>query len=133
VARIRALLLSSALAATFLAAQHKAPPPKTQEPPEEDEALIPKKEYTFNPLQAEKELKVGNFYFKKGSYNAAAGRFREALKWNSGMAEAYYRLGEAEEKLKDTKSANAAWAKFVELAPNDKRTPEVRKKLAGKP
>jgi tetratricopeptide (TPR) repeat protein len=132
VARIRALLLSSALAVSVLAAQQKAPP-KTQEPPEEDEALIPKKEYAFNPLQAEKELKVGNFYFTKGSYNAAAGRFREALKWNPGMAEAYYRLGEAEEKLKDTKAANAAWTKFVELAPNDKRTPEVRKKLASKP
>ena len=41
--------------------------PKEAEPPEEDEASKPK-EYAFNPLQAEKEVTVGNYYFKKGSY-----------------------------------------------------------------
>ena len=33
-------------------------------PPEEDESLIPK-EYSFNPLQASKELRVGNYYLKQ--------------------------------------------------------------------
>jgi tetratricopeptide (TPR) repeat protein len=128
-----ALILTSALAWGALLAQQKAPHPKPQEPAEEDETLIPKKDYAFNPLQAEKELRTGNFYFKKGSYKAAAGRFTEATKWNPGMAEAYFRLGEAQEKLKDHKAAHDAWAKFLELAPQDKRAGEVRKKLASKP
>lgn len=121
------------LACGALLAQQKAPPPKPQEPVEEDETLVPKKEYAFNPLQAEKELQTGNFYFKKGSYKAAAGRFAEATKWNPGLAEAYFRLGEANERLRDKKASREAYAKFLELAPGDKRAAAVRKKLAGRP
>ncbi len=99
-------------------------------PPEEDKALGTE-EYAFNPLQAEKEVKIGGFYLKKGSYLAAANRFVEATKWNPGYAEAYFWWGEAEEKLKDLKTAREAWSKFLELAPEDKRAEEVKKKLAG--
>lgn len=103
---------------------------KPAEPPEEDESLAPK-EYAFNPLQAENELKVGNFYFKKGSYRAAAMRFEEATRWNPNLAEAWLRLGEAREKLGDTKAARQAYEKFLALAPKHKRAAEIRKKIAG--
>ena len=73
-------------------------------------------EYSFNPLQAEKELQTGNYYFKKGSYRAAASRFREATRWNDGFIEAWLRLGEAEEKLKDRQAAKEAYAKYLALA-----------------
>ncbi len=119
-----------ALGASLGAQQKPAP-----EPPEEDESLATK-EYSFNPLQAEKELKVGNFYWKKGNYKGAAGRYREATRWQPDLAIAWLRLGEAEEKLKNEAGAREAYRKFVELAPNDKRAAEVRKKLAslkGKP
>ena len=53
-----------------------AQPVQEQAPPEEDEALVPK-EYSFNPLQASKEMTAGNFYFKKGNYRAAAHRFED--------------------------------------------------------
>jgi tetratricopeptide (TPR) repeat protein len=117
----------------LLAQPQTPPPPQTQEPPEEDETLIPKKDYAFNPLQAAKELKTGDFYFKKGKYKAAAGRFQEATLWNPGLAEAYLRLGEAEDKLRDKKAAHDAYAKFLDLAPQDKRAAEVRNKLAKNP
>jgi tetratricopeptide (TPR) repeat protein len=119
------LTLTATLCAASLAAQQ----PKPAEPAEEDESLVPK-EYSFNPLQAEKELKVGSFYFKKGSYRAAARRFEEATKWNPGYAEAYLRLGEAQEKLKNRKAASGAYRKFLELAPEDKRAAEIKRKLA---
>ena len=64
---------------------------KESEPPEEDDAAKPT-EYAFNPLQAEHELKVGEFYMKKGSYAAAVARFTEATKWNPTLAEAYLEL-----------------------------------------
>lgn len=124
-ARLLRLALGLTLWAGALAAQQQKP----AEPPEEDESLLPK-EYSFNPLQAEKELKIGAFYFKRGRYRAAALRFQEATKWNPGLAEAYLRLGEAREKLKDQKAARAAYAKFLELAPDHKRAVEIKRKLA---
>jgi tetratricopeptide (TPR) repeat protein len=131
VARFQITFLSCALLGAALWGQQKTSPPKPGDLKEED-ATLATTEYAFNPLQAEKELKVGNFYFKKGSYKAAAGRFREATKWNPTLAEAFLRLGEAEEKLKNTKEAKAAFSKFVELAPGDKRCEEIKRKLAGK-
>ncbi len=106
----------------------KGPEPKEAVPPEEDKALTTE-EYAFNPLQAQKELQTGNYYFKKGSYRAAAGRFREATKWNDGYAEAWLRLGEAEEKLKDRKAAKEAYTKYLEIAGDDHNAEEIRKKL----
>jgi tetratricopeptide (TPR) repeat protein len=105
--------------------------PEEQEPPEEDESLKPK-EYSFNPLEAERDLKVGNYYFKKGNYKAAASRFREATRWNPTYAEAFLRLGESEEKLKDKPAAQQAYEKYLELAPDAKDAEAVKKKLAGK-
>ena len=104
-------------------------PPEEQEPPEEDANLKPK-EYSFNPLQANKELQVGIEYFKRRSYKAAAGRFREATNWNPNLAEAWLRLGEAEEKRKNRKDAKDAYAKYLELQPEAKDAAEIRKKIA---
>ena len=104
---------------------------KEQEPPEEDESLKPK-DYSFNPLEAERDLKVGNYYFKKGNYKGALSRFREATRWNPSFAEAYLRLGETEEKMKDKPAALEAYAKYLELAPDGKEAEAVKKKLASK-
>src|SRR6266568_4784435 len=97
-------------------------------PPEEDKSIAVK-DYAFNPLQAQKEIRTGNYYFKKGAFRAAAGRFEEAIKWNSGEPEAWLRLGEAEEKLKDQKAARDAYTKYLELAGTSKVADDIRKKL----
>jgi tetratricopeptide (TPR) repeat protein len=103
-------------------------PDDSQLPPEEDKAKI-KETYSFNPLQSKKDVAVGEEYFKKGSFNAAASRFREATKWNDGNADAWLRLGDAEAKLKDMKAAREAWEKYLQLAPDAKNAAEVRKRL----
>jgi predicted Zn-dependent protease len=87
------------------------------------------KEYSFNPLQAENELKIGNFYFKTGKYRSAAMRFTEATKWNDGSSDAWLRLGETEEKLKDSKAAKEAYTRYLALASDAKNAAEIRKKL----
>jgi len=109
--------------------QPKSQQTQEQEPPEEDESLAPKT-YSFNPLEAEKDLKVGLYYFKKGNYKASASRFREATLWNPSFAEAFLRLGESEEKLKDKKAADEAYAKYLELAPDAKDAEAIKRKLA---
>jgi len=108
--------------------ESKPAPQQEQAPPEEDESLVPK-EYSFNPLQAAKELRVGNYYFKKHNYRAASQRFTEATKWDGTMAEAYLRLGEAKEKQHDRKAAAGAYAKYLEITPDAKDAPEVKKRL----
>ncbi|MGI8743840.1 MAG: tetratricopeptide repeat protein [Bryobacteraceae bacterium] len=112
-------------------AQQTKPPRQQAEPPEEDESLQPK-EYVFNPLQANKEMEIGNYYFKKHSYRAAAKRFTEATKWNPTDAAAFLRLGEADDKLKDTAAAHQAYAKYLELQPDAKNADAIKKRLAGK-
>jgi tetratricopeptide (TPR) repeat protein len=100
-----------------------------QEPPEEDESLAPKT-YSFNPLEAEKDLKVGLYYFKKGNYKASTSRFREATLWNPTYAEAFLRLGESQDKMKDKKAAADAYSKYLALSPDGKEAESVKKKLA---
>ena len=107
------------------------PQQQEQEPPEEDESLAPKT-YSFNPLEADKDVKVGLYYFKKGNYKAAMSRFREATLWNPTYAEAFLRLGESAEKLKDKKAAHEAYEKYIALAPTDKQAEAIKKKLASK-
>jgi len=128
-------LLAPAARAQDQSKQAPKPPaqqPQTveQEPPEEDANLKPE-EYSFNPLQANKCLRIGMQYFKKGSYKGAAGRFREATKWNPNLVEAWLRLGEAEEKRKNWQDAKEAYAKYLELQPEARDAAEIRKKIAG--
>lgn len=103
-----------------------------QEPPEEDISTDRPKEYVFNPLQAANEVRVGNYYYKKGSFRAAAGRFQEAIKWDPNNADAWLRLGDAQAKMKHEKEARAAWAKYLELKPDAKDAVEIKKKLGSR-
>ena len=128
------LLLALPLAAQQNAQQQKQPPPPAaeQEPPEEDPDLKPK-EYTFNPLEASRNITAGNFYYKKGNFRAASRRFQEAAKWDPTSAEAQLRLGEASEKLRDFAAAREAYERFLTLASDSKDSEPVKKRLAKLP
>ena len=97
-------------------------------PPEEDESVATTK-YSFNPLQSQRDVTVGDYYFKQGAYRAAAGRYREATRWNEKNAEAWLRLGEASEKVKDPAAAREAYTKYLALAADAKNAAEIRKKI----
>ena len=140
VARLRSLILAAAALSVSYAQEQQKPkqpppakPPAQQdpvevEPPEEDEALKPK-EYTFNPLEAQRDLRTGEYYYKKGSYKAAVKRFEEATLYDPSLADAFLRLGETREKLHDKKGARVAFEKFVELKPDSKLVPSIKKKI----
>jgi len=110
-------------------ADQAKPQVQEQAPPEEDESLKPR-EYPFNPLEAENDVKVGNFYFHQGKYKAALNRFREATRYNPGLAEAFLRLGDAEEKIGDKQASRDAYQKYIELAPDAKNADAIKKKIA---
>ena len=113
--------------------QKDRPPQKTSDkdavPPEEDTS-IGTTTYSFNPLQAKKDIETGNFYAKtRHDYRAAANRFLSATKYNDGDAEAWLRLGEMEEKLRDKQAARDAYAKYLELASDAKNAAEIKKRM----
>jgi len=116
-----------------LETERPKPAPGTQEavPPEEDKEVA-RTEYSFNPLQSQKDVSVGNLYFKNHKWRAAELRYSSATKWNDGNADAWLHLGEVEERLRDTDKAREAYQKYVELASDGKdakKVAEVRKKL----
>jgi tetratricopeptide (TPR) repeat protein len=110
-------------------AKPKPTEPEEEAPPEEDTTAKPK-EYSFNPLQAATEMRVGNYYYKRGKFRAAADRYREASLWNPTLAEAFLRMGEADEKNHDKKAAKEAYSKYLEMAPDAKDAADVKKKLS---
>ncbi len=107
------------------------PEPSDDDLPEEDESLKPKV-YALNPLEADRNIKVGDYYMHQGTprgYRAAAGRFQDATRYNPSSAEAFFRLGEAEEKLKHAEKAKSAFEQVLKLAPDSKFARDARKKL----
>jgi hypothetical protein len=131
------LLLAFLLAPGLLFAQD----PQYAEIEEEDEDIAVEKDYTFNPIQAKKELRIGDFYWKKKSFRAASLRYSEATKWDPGSADAFWKLAQAKERLfeqeiVETKrgmardEAIAAYNKFIELKPKGKKAKEAQEKVA---
>ncbi len=125
--------------ALALPAQQKPPAPpaappavQEQEPPEEDPDLKPK-EYSFNPLEAARNITAGNFYFKKANYRAASRRYLEATKWDPNSTEALLKLGESYEKLRDTASARETYEKLLAIAADPKEVEAVKKRIANLP
>ena len=135
-------MAASFLSTAVLLAQDPPPPqpqkklettrpakPAEQEPPEEDESLKPE-EFALNPLEAQKNITAGDYYFKtKKNYHAAARRYLRATKWDPGSADAFLKLGEAEEKVPDRAAAREAYEKYLELAPAAKNAEAIRKKI----
>ncbi len=97
-------------------------------PPEED-TTIGATTYSFNPLQARKDIEIGNEYAKKHNFRAAANRYLSATKYNDGDPEAWLKLGETQERLKDKQAARDAYQKYVDVASDPKLVAEVRKRL----
>ena len=102
-----------------------------EDPPEEDESVAPEK-FTLNPLESERNVKVGNFYWHKGKYRAAAERYTRATKFNPTSAEAFFKLGEAERKLNNQDAARLAFQKVMQIAPDSKLASEAKRKLGSK-
>jgi tetratricopeptide (TPR) repeat protein len=100
-------------------------------PPEEDKSYAQEK-FVFDPLEAKRNLKIGDFYWRKGDYLGAKNRYLRAVKFNPHSAEAFYKLGRAEEKLHHTAAAKAALKKAIQIAPDSKIARKAKKQLGNK-
>jgi tetratricopeptide (TPR) repeat protein len=90
---------------------------------------LPPKEPVFDPFHAEKSVEIGEYYMKKGKYDAAIDRFQDAARYKPGFAKPYRLMGEAYEKKGDKAGAVKAYQKYVEILPTAEDAPKVRKRI----
>lgn len=93
----------------------------------EAEAVL-KKEY--NPGLADKNLKIGNFYLKKGNYDAAIQRFQDAIDYQPNLVAAYDALGRAHEKNGDKAKALAVYKDFLAKYPDSSKASDFKSRSA---
>ncbi len=84
----------------------------------------------YNPHKADKDVEVGDFYFKRDNYRAAESRYAEALQYMPNHAEATFKLAEAEEKLGKTLQARQYYEKYLKILPKGEFAEKAKQALA---
>lgn len=83
----------------------------------------------WDPHKADKNVEVGDFYFKRGNYRAAVSRYEEALYWKDDDATAMFRLGQAQEKLGEYSEARKNYAGYLKILPEGEFAGDANKAL----
>jgi tetratricopeptide (TPR) repeat protein len=73
--------------------------------------------HPWDPHKAEKDIEVGEYYFKQKNYRGALDRFQEALYYQYNNAVATFRVGECQEKLGESDEARKAYQSYLKLLP----------------
>jgi len=84
---------------------------------------------TWDPLRAEKDIEVGQYYMRKGDVDAAIDRFQDATTAKPGYAIPFRYLGEAQEKKGLRKQAIASYSRYLDLYPHAEDGDKIRKKI----
>jgi tetratricopeptide (TPR) repeat protein len=134
--------LVSILASNRIAAQDPTPPPDTPSKPAEPPAAKQKDKSKrdsatqsapdqpkWDPLRAEKDLEVGQYYMRKGDFDAAIDRFEDAIDAKPGYAIPFRYLGEAQEKKGAKKQAIKSYTKYLDLYPHAEDKSKIQKKI----
>jgi tetratricopeptide (TPR) repeat protein len=83
----------------------------------------------WNPHKAEKDVEVGDFYFKRKNYRAALDRYREALYYKYNDAVATFRMAVCQEKLGDTGEARKGYQDYLKILPEGPFAEEAHRAL----
>jgi tetratricopeptide (TPR) repeat protein len=83
----------------------------------------------WDPLRAEKDIEVGQYYMRKGDVDAAIDRFQDATTAKPGYAIPFRYLGEAQEKKGLRKQAIASYSRYLDLYPHAEDGDKIRKKI----
>ena len=84
---------------------------------------------TWDPLRAEKDLEVGQYYMRKGDVDAAIDRFQDATTAKPGYAIPFRYLAEAQEKKGLKKQAIKSYQRYLDLYPHAEDGDKVHKKI----
>jgi tetratricopeptide (TPR) repeat protein len=83
----------------------------------------------WDPLRAEKDLEVGQYYMRKGDVDAAIDRFQDAALAKPGYAIPFRFLGEAQEKKGLKRDALKSYTRYLELYPHAEDKDKIEKKI----
>ena len=83
----------------------------------------------WDPLRAEKDLEVGQYYMRKGDVDAAMDRFEDAILAKPGYALPFRYLGEAQEKKGLKRDAIKSYSRYLDLYPHAEDKAKVEKKI----
>jgi tetratricopeptide (TPR) repeat protein len=107
-----------------------APPPKPPAKPNKDNATQNSVDQpTWDPLRAEKDLEVGQYYMRRGDVDAAIDRFQDATVAKPGYAIPFRFLGEAQEKKGLRKQAIKSYQRYLDLYPHAEDRDKIQKKI----
>jgi len=132
------LLLAGSLAAaqdpakesSSKAPDSSAPPPSKPAGKNKDKAMQSAPDQPkWDPLRAEKDIEVGQYYMKKGDVDAAIDRFQDATEAKPGYAVPFRYLGEAQEKKGLKKQAIKSYQRYLDLYPRAEDGDKIRKKI----
>ena len=84
---------------------------------------------SWDPLRAEKDIEVGQYYMRKGDVDAAIDRFQDATTAKPGYAVPFRYLGEAQEKRGLKKEAIKSYSRYLDLYPHAEDGDKIRKKI----
>jgi tetratricopeptide (TPR) repeat protein len=103
-------------------------------PPAGEEGYAPASDvqelHPYNPHKADKNVEVGDFYFKRNNYRAAESRYAEALDYMPNHAVATFKLAEAQDKLGKTAPARANYEKYLKILPSGEFAGQAKAALA---
>ena len=83
----------------------------------------------WDPLRAEKDMEVGQYYMRKGDVDAAMDRFQDAILAKPGYAIPFRLLGEAQEKKGMKRDAIKSYTRYLELYPHAEDKSKIEKKI----
>ncbi len=111
--------------------QDDAPPAKPRAPKtnKDNATQAAADQPTWDPLRAEKDLEVGQYYMRKGDVDAAIDRFQDATTAKPGYAVPFRYLGEAQEKKGLKKQAIKSYRRYLDLYPHAEDAEKIKKKI----
>ena len=83
----------------------------------------------WDPLRAEKDMEVGQYYMRKGDVDAAIDRFQDATLAKPGYAIPFRYLGEAQEKKGLKRDAIKSYSRYLDLYPQVEDKARIEKKI----
>jgi tetratricopeptide (TPR) repeat protein len=137
---IRILALFSVLLAASAGRAQNPPPDSSSKPPDAPSKSSGKQnkdtatqsapdQPIWDPLRAEKDLEVGQYYMRKGDVDAAIDRFQDATVAKPGYAIPFRYLGEAQEKKGLKKQAIKSYKRYLDLYPHAEDGEKIKRKI----